>query len=1595
MKYPHALKQPLILLGTLICLLCVGLIQAGQISGYVYTRAPVLKEGNRIWAEYAPTSGKFVKEIAVATGDAWSADKWRVMSGSEYEGYYEQHQTLKVQHPTLAAPISRAAYDAATYYLADGITVMTKPPLKSTATAYVALLPQSARLLNDPDSLVLAEYPVDLSGGAANGAFTSMLLRYDGANIGEIKQQTSNRIAFRTAFIKDEQGNALDVPENWFEAGMTRKPGQSVVGPISNVVVEGLSNSRNVSGSDGQYTTGWNSIPCFYSSYSIDAYATATLRYQRFNPRSLNGQGVYYVVKPMVESCVPNFFMVPFRGPYPLGFGEVTTTPASMDFPIDVMVLSGLARINNVPVAEVTQFNAAAPDHSERLQQVYDFDNDGVFDTVKSRVQPVPGTTTNETETVQAVYLSSTGTDPNDSNVTPDLTRVMDSASFANHNDEGLLSQISLDDLRNTDLYVVRVSDGKLIAERIGLRESDVNPTDIGADAENSQFFYTLQIRNSFGDLFGFGYGGFKSNSSDFDKWQSDSGINPELHKQQADHLQPGDQIRLYAINRTSGYMGVADTTMKAASENSTGSLSVNIDTIEMQPPNLKISAVRGFNVKAGLEARTLREDQIIGFEGAALTSDNYIAITSEWYDPLGRPLPETLSGAGYTGRIAFLSGPQTLPQEHSGSGISTFEINPGKRLQVLQLPNHVPTDAQHYYIHVSGEPKSGNPIFIDTNNLRIAPVDFSSSGQNPGILEKRPDNYVPFKVQIFDEAATEIQRQVYRQLSQASPNITLEKPRPRYNWVYRPEFQFSNYQLEMRGIVAQVNDDQGQPLELIDLLAQNSTTLGGADLINLVYDLSTTDLLPLDYFNAGAEKELIFAVGAGEIRATLGEGNVLIFDDLSHINSLSSDDFNSIRLYANNDAGNVLWEYAFLNLKAAVDLNRDGVVDLTGEESSADKFTDKTTATAPFRFWLNDDYDVVKDSADIKLNITRCPPLADGEDQVCEQWDETVAGQSNISGANLSRIESERDLEDFAPLALTLGAPRNSAGYINLPDGLSVELTARGFGINLFKGKWTEGREYLDDLSVTQQQVPLISSSDNHLFELKPNQPRRLTQDDLNKVFGRQTTARLIFEGVQPSTLACVANASNCYLEIAVKQGITTVKSDKVYMNILPLEHYYDHYTVGAGELQEGATLLDVAVNINAAPYPYKDITVATDPEAQSFANEYIMMVHGWRMKYDERVSFGETAFKRLYWSGYKGRFGLFSWPTGWFNKPAHVYGKAQLLYVRNNQQNYGDSEALARMVGPKLSNVLATLNTGKTVHVFAHSMGNVVVSEALRNHGGKKLVENYVASQAAAAASGYNPSQPFIVHEDPAVGTTFSGPESAWRFYNLDNNLLDTEFDMPPNHYTFMIPPLHGATSPANEQQVAQQENWGPAYYADIGGKSNLDPTNEVGAGKIINFHNIEDAALTGWELNQLTKPDYVDGPTWEYNWNWDCPYSLTVCTLDVYPDVEDGEQVTDIYTRNSIQLQWNLQSSLDQNSADILGHIIPARTPALGQVAGTGTTTVINDSVNMNLGVFGYRNSNQDHSAQFHNNFAVRQGYWSRLLLEFGLASGQGGN
>ena len=132
--------------------------------------------------------------------------------------------------------------------------------------------------------------------------------------------------------------------------------------------------------------------------------------------------------------------------------------------------------------------------------------------------------------------------------------------------------------------------------------------------------------------------------------------------------------------------------------------------------------------------------------------------------------------------------------------------------------------------------------------------------------------------------------------------------------------------------------------------------------------------------------------------------------------------------------------------------------------------------------------------------------------------------------------------------------------------------------------------------------------------------------------------------------------------------------------------------------------------------------------PRPDDSDDTYILFVHGYNMENWEKDRFAETAYKRLYWQGYQGRFGSFRWPTY-----QHFY-------------QYDPSETAAWNSGVGLKRLLTSLHAQYpgNVYVLGRSMGNVVTGEALRLAGTNEIVNTYVASQAAVSARAYDNALP-----------------------------------------------------------------------------------------------------------------------------------------------------------------------------------------------------------------------------------------------------------
>ena len=116
----------------------------------------------------------------------------------------------------------------------------------------------------------------------------------------------------------------------------------------------------------------------------------------------------------------------------------------------------------------------------------------------------------------------------------------------------------------------------------------------------------------------------------------------------------------------------------------------------------------------------------------------------------------------------------------------------------------------------------------------------------------------------------------------------------------------------------------------------------------------------------------------------------------------------------------------------------------------------------------------------------------------------------------------------------------------------------------------------------------------------------------------------------------------------------------------------------------------------------------------------------------------FSATAYKRLWWNGYKGRFGALRWPT--------KNGFGDIISIVTDAKNYDDSELTAWHAGERLAAWLPTFRqrNGCPISLLGHSMGNIVVGNALAVLPAweDRSVGTYIASQAAVPAQLYRPN-------------------------------------------------------------------------------------------------------------------------------------------------------------------------------------------------------------------------------------------------------------
>ncbi len=939
--------------------------QLSSKSGAVFAREIVRDaDKNPIFVEYDASGNE------VATGKTFvdtDNAEYRVIAGKRYRALVAQYQSLKQSYTEkgLAPPVllDKASYlEATTTFTTLNNETIEKRALRED-TLTVVLAPEEARHSTDSDHLLLLQLPIDPRNPIQDNT-NSVLLNQDD---GRIVYESPHNIGYRVGFYG--QGTTVSDSER-------RTYKDEIFGPLKGVQVGLVSFDRFTQTDEaGKYSIEYYLPPCPGFSYEMNSLVAIYLNFKRFDPQG-SPTRPYTLYRWGKETCY-GYVAVNYNG-FTLDPEFVSGSSASvtkyLDFPVDIMVLNGRAVLTNgdvlangevltndkagtIPLGQ-TRFDGTRATLKRIAQQSYDLDGDGISETTAlgKIVTDAAGNRSfvkageDESPQVQGVWLSSQSAAPtfdttHTASTLPDITRQPDWSPDSES--RALLSQISAADLSDTDLYVFRESDGSLLMERKGLDEDERY---LGVDASQGKFAYTLRLVGSRGRLYG---GDVDGDSSEFSQWQMTEGVidDSPLYQREADHLRPGERVRIIAINRASGYLGSLSVPLQAASSSDSFDLSVNVEDIELLPPNLKVWAERQSRTELGLTREEVNR-YLVGSEGAGMSRDQFIVVYSEWLDPYGRALPEELADYGYTARLARIVSENTLGAIDK---IDSIAIKPGKQMALIRLPESGVAPAgqaldkekpyfagnEHFYVQVSGKPRD---------------ADFSSGGQG-GILSHRPTRFVPVLAPVFDEATTNLAIQTWNRLKASQPD--LKRPEPIYQWRYRPEYQFSVYDLRMREINRQ--DVLGQTQNLLTLEQPVITSSDQA--IQILYDLTgpTADGNPLhtlDAYSYGEDKELVLAVGDQEISATVGDDGNIVFDDPSQLAALSAEDHVAIRLYANNDAANILWQWSsqpklfeqvtrHLFVKQDVDILNGGVCSI----GSSFKFYLSEEATVSLRF--------------------------------------------------------------------------------------------------------------------------------------------------------------------------------------------------------------------------------------------------------------------------------------------------------------------------------------------------------------------------------------------------------------------------------------------------------------------------------------------------------------------------------------------------------------------------------------------------------------------------------------------------------------------
>jgi pimeloyl-ACP methyl ester carboxylesterase len=379
--------------------------------------------------------------------------------------------------------------------------------------------------------------------------------------------------------------------------------------------------------------------------------------------------------------------------------------------------------------------------------------------------------------------------------------------------------------------------------------------------------------------------------------------------------------------------------------------------------------------------------------------------------------------------------------------------------------------------------------------------------------------------------------------------------------------------------------------------------------------------------------------------------------------------------------------------IKLQLDVNHDGVMDLSFGGP------DNTSQARPFVFWVNDDHD---------------EPGGGGN------TDQDLPVPPNRPDYTYGNIRCQRNLEDFAKLWVC-GLPKlpPSQGYT---VALSMSPSSGNPAINLYAAYGTNsGSGYLKDTNAAAAQFTKVYLGDQLMVDYAKSLAQISASQSYNLPLSSDGTPQFtnfLFEGVgtNPSSGQLTLTISQ-----ATAQGSNVLAQTSAWLDFHDIKDFYERAVIT--NITTGA--------ISNWSSAIKTVQYRVVPDANE-SQDIVVFVHGINNTVTDWLTSSDTMFKRLYWSGYHGKFVTVHWPCKF------LPWNALHPFDFNLSEFYGYKSATAFSA---YLNILRTRYPNHRIHIVAHSQGNAVASEAISQGA---PFDTCILTQAAMPASAFDVNAP-----------------------------------------------------------------------------------------------------------------------------------------------------------------------------------------------------------------------------------------------------------